>query len=279
MPCNIDAATVWSDYVYFFKGENVWTWHYDKEELIEGPVSIDTWNVESNIDAAVQWFANKKIYIFKRFTYWRINTHKEIEGTAPVSVGWVGLLNSALFPECACDCMDGPNRVFWKLEKVNFEVEYGHTKLLQELEVIKHVIDLRNGNPEVQKEFTASKNIVETESFNHSTGIALVRGSRFKTTVPHSKNGKIDLIAGGISEFMFGPRKETSTEISKVFTCPSFTDMKVTCRVTLQMQELIVPYVMTLRHIDKNCTCISRGSYSKISFSHMYLSVNQGNKN
>ena len=276
MPCNIDAATVWSDYVYFFKGENVWTWHYNKEELIEGPVSIDTWNVESNIDAAVQWFFNKRVYIFKRFTYWRINTHKQIEGTSSVPTGWVGLLDSTLFPDCACDCMDGPNRVSWRFEKVNFEVEFGHTKLLQELEVTKHVIDLRNGNPEVQKEFMASKNIVETESFNHSTGIALV--SRFKTTTPHSKNGKIDLIARGISEFILGSQKETSTEKSKVFTCPSFANMKVTCIVTLQMQELIVPYTMTLRHIDENCTCVSRGSYTKISFSHMHLSVNQGNK-
>ena len=88
MPCDIDAATVWSKYVYFFKDEKVWMWHYDKEELVDGPLSIDTWNIDtSNIDAAVQWFVNGKVYIFKLFTYWRINENKYIEGKSAITAG------------------------------------------------------------------------------------------------------------------------------------------------------------------------------------------------
>ena len=90
MPCNIDAATVWSDYVYFFKGENVWTWHYNKEELIEGPVSIDTWNVESNID--VQPFSGFSIkeYTFSNDSHTGELIHiNKLKGLHPyLLVGW-----------------------------------------------------------------------------------------------------------------------------------------------------------------------------------------------
>ena len=73
MPCNIDAATVWSNCVYFFKGEKAWMWHYNKEQLIKGPISIsmlnDKWTIEHDIDAAVKWTLNKRVYIFKRLKY------------------------------------------------------------------------------------------------------------------------------------------------------------------------------------------------------------------
>ena len=277
MPCNIDAATVWSDFVYFFKGENVWMWHFSKEQLIEGPVSVDKWNVEGNIDVAFQWFANKKVYIFKRLKYWRIDENKNIEAVVPVSEGWPDLLGSALFPDCACDCMDGPNRVDWKFESINFDLNLGHTKFQRESQVAEKVVDSRDGK-KTEKDFTVFTNVVETESFTHFSGITLKAGTRFSTTVPHSINQKINLAIAGPTEFQFGIKKETSTEKSAFVTCPSFTDMKVTCRVTLQMQELVVPYTMTLQHVYKDCKCVTKGSYSKVSFSDIHLSVNQSNK-
>ena len=276
MPCNIDAATAWSDFVYFFKGENVWMWHYSKEQLIEGPVSIDTLNVEGNIDAAVQWFINKKVYILKRLKYWRIN-EKNIEAVALVSDGWSDLLESGLFPDCACDCVDGPNRVDWKFESINFDIKLGHTKLQQELQVTEKVVDSRDGK-KPEKDFTVFRSVVETESFAHFSGITLKTGTKFNVTVPHSINQKINLAVAGPTEFEFGIKKRTPTEKSKVITCPSFRDMKVTCRVTWETQELVVPYTMTLHHVREDCKCVTKGSYSKMSFSDIHLSVNQGNK-
>ena len=279
MPCNIDAATVWSKYVYFFKGEKIWMWHYDKEELVDGPLSIDTWKIStSNIDAAVQWFVNDKVYIFKLFTYWRINENKYIESVSAITAGWPGLLESALFPDCACDCTDSPNRVYWEFEKMDFEVELGYTKLLQELEVTKDVIDTRNRNPEVKKEFKVFKDFVTTESFNHVTGIELVSGTKIKTAVPYSINGKVRITDADPLDFAYGVKNSVSSTILQAFSCPYLTDMKVTCTVMVHMIELSVPYIMTLRHRYEGCKCTSSGSYSKISFSHMYLSVNQTNK-
>ena len=279
MPCDIDAATVWSKYVYFFKDEKVWMWHYDKEELVDGPLSIDTWNIDtSNIDAAVQWFVNGKVYIFKLFTYWRINENKYIEGKSAITAGWPGLLESALFPDCACDCTDSPNRVYWDFDKMDFQVDLGHTKPLQELEVTKYVTDIRNGNSEVQKEFKVFKDFVTTESFNHVTGIELVSGTKIKTAVPYSINGKVRITDADPLDFAYGVKNSVSSTILQAFSCPYLTDMKVTCTVMVHMIELSVPYIMTLRHRYDGCKCTSSGSYSKISFSHMYLSVNQTNK-
>ena len=279
MPCDIDAATVLSKYVYFFKGKKVWMWHYDKEELVDGPLSIDAWNIDtSNIDAAVQWFVNGRVYIFKEFIYWRINKNKEIESKSYITAGWPGLLDSVLFPDCACDCTDSLNRVYWEFDKMDFEVERGYTKLLRELEVIKHVIDIRNSNPEVQKEFKVFKDIAKIESFNHVTGIKLVSGTKFKTAVPYSINEKIRLTDADPLDFVYGEKNRVSNTILQVFNCPYLIDMKTICTVTVHMVELSVPYVMTLRHSYKDCKCTSRGSYSKVSFSHMHLSVNQINK-
>ena len=125
-------------------------WHYDKEELVDGPLSIDTWNIDtSNIDAAVQWFVNGRVYIFKQFLYWRINKNKEIESKSYITAGWPKLLESVLFPDCPCDCTDSPNRVYWEYDKMDFEVERGYTEPLQELAAIKYVNDIRNENAEV----------------------------------------------------------------------------------------------------------------------------------
>ena len=279
MPCDIDGATVWSKYVYLFKGQKVWMWHYDKEELVDGPLSIDTWNIgTSSIDAAFQWFVNDKVYIFKLFTYWRINENKYIEGMSAITAGLPGLLGSALFPDCACDCTDSPNRVYWKLEKMDSEVEFGYTEPLQEIEVTKHVTDIGNGNPEVQKEFKVFKDFLRTESFNHITGLKLATGTRFKTAVLYSINEKIRITDADTFHFVYGVKKRVPGTMLQVFNYPYLTDMKVTCTATGHMIELFVPYIMTLHHSYEGCKCTSRESYSKVSFSHMYLSVNQINK-
>ena len=278
MPCDIDAATVWSKYVYFFKGEKVWMWHYDKEELVDGPVSFGTWNIgTSNIDAAVKWFPKGKVYMFKLFTYWRINENADIDIKSAITAGWPGLLESDLFPACACDCTDSPHHTGnWELEKIDFEVESAYTEPLQEF--TKHVIDIGNGNPEVQKEFKVFKDFVRIESFNHITGIKLATGTSFKTAVPYSINGKVRITDADTFDFVYGVRKEVPSTILKVFNCPYLTDMKVTCTVAVHMIKLSVPYNMTLRRSREGCKCTSTGRYTKFSFSHMYLSVSQSTK-
>ena len=195
-----------------------------------------------------------------------------------ITAGWPGLVESALFPDCACDCTDSPNRVYWEFEKMDFEVELGYTEPQQELEVTKHIVDIRNGNPEAQKEFKVFKDFVTRESFNHATGIKLGPGTKFKTAVPYSINGKVRITDAEPLDFAYGVKNRASSTILQVFNCPYLTDMKVTCTVTVHRIELSVPYIMTLRHRYEGCKCTSSGSYSKVSFSHMYLSVNQTNK-
>ena len=217
-------------------------WHYDKKELVGGPLSIGSLNIgTSNIDAAVQWFVSDKVYIFiKLFTYWRINENKYIEGVSAITAGWPGILESALFPDCACDCTDSPNRVYWEFQKMDFEVEHGYTKLLQKLEVIKHVNDIRNGNPDVQKEFKVFKNIARTESFNHVTGIKLASGTKFKIAVLYSINEKIPLTDGDPHGLVYGVKNRVSNTIMQVFNFRYLIDMETTCTVTEHMAELSV---------------------------------------
>ena len=40
----------------------------------------DKWNTENDIDAAVRWTLNGRVYIFKRLKYWRLYENENIEG-------------------------------------------------------------------------------------------------------------------------------------------------------------------------------------------------------
>ena len=156
---------------------------------------------------------------------------------------------------------------------MDFALELGYTKLLQESEVGKHVIDMRNENLQIQNEFTVFKDIVETELFIHSAGIALVTGTKFKTSIPYSINEKRRISSSDPCEFVYGETKTVYRTILKVFSCPSVVGMKVTCRVNSHVVELLVPYDMNLHHESKTCKCISRGNYRKMFISSMHLSV------
>ena len=101
--------------------------------------------------------------------------------------------------------------------------------------------------------------------------------TKFKTSIPYSINEKRPLNSADRFKFVYGERKTVSSTILKVFSCSSVIDMNVTCRVNSHMVELFVPYVMTLHHKSKACKCTSRGSYRKISFNGMHLSVNIAN--
>ena len=58
----------------------------------------DKWNTENDIDAAVRWTLNGRVYIFKRLKYWRLYENENIEGPVHMNDFWRDLLESALFP-------------------------------------------------------------------------------------------------------------------------------------------------------------------------------------
>uniref|UniRef100_S4RAE6 Matrix metallopeptidase 19 n=1 Tax=Petromyzon marinus TaxID=7757 RepID=S4RAE6_PETMA len=77
LPSNVDAALMFRDRIYVFKGGEYWRWNEYHEQAVHGyPRKMaTTWRgVPSSPDAALTW-GNGHSFFFKDGRYWRINSH------------------------------------------------------------------------------------------------------------------------------------------------------------------------------------------------------------
>ena len=273
VPCNIDAAVAWKGYVYFFKDEKVWVWN--DEELINSSSPIDHWQIDGNFDAGLQWPKNGETYLFKGPEYWIFDpSGTSIKHRADRK--WNGLLEGSLLPNCACDCTVDLNSRNWKFVSLSYDIISGTISSLLGTVVGIQVVDNRQENLHHTKVFSVSTQVTETQSFIHKFGRSLKIGSKFKYKIPTIVNGLISITDKRVYKFPYGKVKSSSKPYSKIYSCPSFDNMKVTCTTTMQMQQLEVPYTMIVQHKYKGCKCDSKGIFQRMLFERMYMSVRIG---
>ena len=272
VPCNIDAAVALKDYVYFFKDERVWVWN--NEELINSSSPINIWQIDGNLDAGLQWPKNGETYLFKGPGYWVFDP----SGTSikhKVDSKWNGLFESSLLPNCACDCSVDLNSKNWKFVSLSYDIISGIISSFGTVVGIQ-VVDNRKENLHFTKVFTVSTQVTETQSFIHKFGRSLNVGATFNYRIPSIVNGSIGITNKRFHKFPYGRVISSSRTHSKIYSCPSFDNMKVTCTTTIQMQQLEVPYTMIVQHKYKSCKCDSKGIFQRLLFEKMYMSVRIG---
>ena len=271
VPFNIYATVVWKDYVYFFKDVKVCV--RNNEELINSNSPINHCRIDGNLDAGFQWPNNEKTYLFKGPEYWVFDP----SGTSikyRVDNKWNQLLESSLLPNCACDCTVDLNSKKWKFLSLSYDIMITYATISSLLSTVVGlpVVDDRKKNLHLTKMFTVSTQVTERQSFIHIFGRSLKIGSNFKYWIPSIVNGLIDIADKRFHKFNYGKINSSSKAHSKIYSCPSFDNKKVTCTTTVQIQKLEVPYTMILRHKNKGC----KGVFQRLFFEKMYISVRIG---
>ena len=275
VPCNLDAAASWGDHIYLFKGPNVYRWSYQEDSFIKGPLQGHS-QFPGDLDAGFHWKYNKITYLLKNEKYWRIykngNTLKR-----KTKIGFKGLFDSTLLPNCGCSCMDGVERENWEFESIQYHIEKNKTHLLPPTEVGKKIIDNLGGGQNPSTEFTVSISVTETQSFTHATGLSLTLGTEFNCGIP-TLTGSTISVDGSVSyNFLYGKERSSTTIKEAKFICPAAAAKITTCIATLRMQQIDVPYTMTLHHNKKECKCIAEGIFHGKSATHMSMIVTESN--
>ena len=275
-PCNIDAASRWGNYVYLFKGRSVFKWKYDEAKFIAGPYDISSFDskVEEDLDAGFKWSYNDVTYLMKGEKYWRIDQNGNTQ-EGVTRGGFKGLFESDLLPYCGCDCTVKAEGN-WEFDSIKYHIEEGQFHLHPPTEVAKKVIDNRKSSTTPSIEFTVSKAVTETESFTHTAGMSMTVGTEFKVGVPLIAEGKISVSVTASYEFQYGKERSVTKTKEAKFTCPAAVGKITTCLATYRIQQIDVPYTMTLRNKKKyKCTCTSEGVYRGVSATHMSMTVNE----
>ena len=188
---------------------------------------------------------------------------------------WNGLLESSLLPNCACDCAVDLNSKNWKFVSLSYEITSGTFSSFGTV-VRMQVVDNRKENLYLTKVFTVSTQVTETESFIHKFGRSLKVGSKFQYRILSIVNGLIGITDKRFNEFPYGKVTSSSKTHSKIYSCPSFDNMKVICTTAMQMQQLQIPYPIIVQHKNKGCKCDSKGVFQRLLFEKMYMSVRIG---
>ena len=192
-------------------------------------------------------------------------------------IGFKGLFDSTLLPYCGCSCMSGVQGGNWEFESIQYHIGQSKIHLLPPTEVGKKVIDNVGGSQIPSIEFTVSTSVTETQSFTHATGLSLTLGTEFNCGIP-TLTGSTISVDGTVSyNFLYGKERSSTTIKEAKFTCPAAGGKITTCTTTLRMQQINVPYTMTLRHNKKECKCTAEGTFRGESATHMSMIVTESN--
>ena len=122
-----------------------------------------------------------------------------------------------------------------------------------------------------------SISVTETQSFTHATGLPLTLGTEFNCGIP-TLTGSTISVDGSVSyNFLYGKERSSTTIKEAKFICPAAAAKITTCIATLRMQQIDVPYTMTLHHNKKECKCIAEGIFHGKSATHMSMIVTESN--
>ena len=230
--------------------------------------------MEGDLDTGLKWHKNGVTYLLKGDNYWRFDGEKSLIRKIFHKGNWDGLLEN-LLKDCPCDCDHCCNEK-WKLQGIKYHI-VSASVVYSPPEILGiQVVDNRDGSGIPSIEFTVSKSVTETEIFTNTVGASLTVGTVFNVGVPIISDGKISTSLTRSYVHSSGKEKSVRKTISATYTCPGVPGKRKTCKSTLSMSRMDVPYTMILRHEDKGCTCESKGVFKKLAVSRMTLHVEEG---
>ena len=272
LPCNIDAAYYQPDTAttYFIKGKERWKW--------SAAYLGKYWAHDSGVTAAVKYGKSGMIFKEKVFCEVRWDRSKcHWKDMSSHSI-WRKLSSSMLLPKCNCDCSnlksDDSDWVVADRNSIKFETDKGEVIPGERIEMGSQEIDDRHGmasSTEDYADFTASKTLTYSKSFQTSGGITLSLGAEFTAGVPGLAEGKVSTsLETSVSFSSTAENTETET-VEQGFRCHGIIGIKVRCEVTSQKKTLRVPFTMKLRHKQKGCICETSGIYVSNTYEAMTM--------
>ena len=192
----------------------------------------------------MQWFFNRKKYIFKGTVYYRINDRSTKYW--PVVGNWKGPFESSMLPKCGCGCtedtIDDAFTELWEYDSVEYKIALGKLHLSYK-EVAQIIVDGKNKSVTSEKEFNFSIDFTESIAFDYAHGTQPADFTPFRAPTPNEENGTTKLDTKVLKTFRYGGSKlVVKNTLSLIYMPPYFKNIKVTCRVLLPIWSMVVPY-------------------------------------
>ena len=137
----------------------------------------------------------------------------------------------------------------------------------------KKIIDNLGCSQNPSAEFTMFTSVTETQSFTYATHLSLTLGTEFNCGIPILTGSTISVDGTVSYNFLYGKERSSTTIKEAKFTCPAASGKTA----TLRMQQIYVPYTMTLRHNKKDGKCSAEGTFHGEFAAHMSMIVTESN--
>ena len=115
--------------------------------------------------------------------------------------------------------------------------------------------------------------VTETQSFTYATRLSLTLGTEFNCGIPILTGSTISVDGTVSYNFLYGKERSSTTIKEAKFTCPAAAGKTTICTATLRMQQIYVPYTMTLRNNKKDYKCSAEGTFHGEFATHMSMIV------
>ena len=255
IPCDLDAATMVSGKIVFFKGNRCWVWHEKHALALEG--GINMWpSIEGDIDAALQW--DGKTYFLKGKTYWRFDADVNTTAMGETTVGWPQLINGPLLPLCACDCTNCCHSN-WEFYNIAYFKSKATSTSPQPETIDQHIVDNRNASVAPTIGFVVSKNVTESELFLNSQAETLELGRIFKCAIPLLHNGIVSKSLSAPYAHFWGKEIVKDRMETVKYVSPTVAGKKITFTTTLHAVQVEIPFTITMKYRFRQCSCEING--------------------
>jgi len=123
-------------------------------------------------------------------------------------------------------------------------------------------------------EFTISRSLQSTTSFQHKAGISIAVGKKYEASIPFVFKATAEISVQPSYSYSWGETKTIGLGYSHTFICNGYKKTHTICKVSVQRSDVNVPYVMSLTHKTiPNCNCESKGIWHGVDAFHTRLSA------
>ena len=190
--------------------------------------------------------------------------------TCKAHAGYLYECGSYVCKDRACGCAGKKDPKKWEVIGVSYDTPRGSLKQ-RLLDTSTKDVDNLKGEIKIEPSYSYSATVAEGESFTHTVGTELSVGATFSAGVPLVAEAEISTTLSVKTEHEFGKTTSKSTTKTVTMPCPAPPKRYVICHGLVKMQEMSVPYTMTLKNKLFGCTCTSKGVYKNVKSTGFYV--------